>query len=847
MNKGPTDKQLIAWAIENKRVDILVEYKWGYILCPGQIELVRKIAFLEHRKMSVSAMTRWGKSFCVTIGLALLIDFGVPAKIAFLGPKQEQAGILRQYLAELILADKSLLSKAQIYVTGEERIVKEASRKRMTFKTGAEYRVFSGEGDADRLMGFGCVPPGAKIITNQGIMTAEQIWKTGEKLFIYSYNHKSKRCEFQRIKRKIMNPGRNLIKINYTKGDFIVTDNHPVYIKGKGYIEAKHVRNKDTLLKCNCYSNYYGNNSMLSMRKHNREKTESYSESKETLLQSQVQSRMAKGEEQSIVGRWEKENYLQRMWKRILHKQKSNKGKDLLQLRMQRQCSKETTKKKIDFNMQILWKRIPSYTRKKGLSVLFKSVCKQRSCGKNDDGKESSMERRNQKHAMGSRFQQETKKPNKGKGWSHVLFMWKDWILTNTSYRLQQAKQQERESCYFMPQLPLQDQLQKRDVEEVIVTRIEKIPAEEKTYNFEVENNNNYFVDGILTHNCDILVRDEACLINREAYTKSSRMLGDHPESAVEIELFNPWKRDNKAFEHTLDPAWHQIHIGWQQALKEGRTTQRFIDQQRKDLLPMEFTVLYDSNFPEQGEDSLFSLAWINAAEKINFNFHNMQINLRNQIEELRNQRHKMGESQFKSQMDQLQKELAKFINIIACDLAEGGKDETVIIWGIEYDNKFQVVGTYSEPKSEPMRVVGRIVNRAMSFIPGDVKGRVNIDRIGIGSGPLSRLKEVLHTERNLNNIKVTGCHFGEKAIKKDIFHNKKAENYFRLADLMRDQMIDIPVNHKIRAQLVAEGKDRTSSNRRIIVDPEDNSPDWADALVYLVWKDKSGMQFAFS
>jgi hypothetical protein len=501
MKQGPTDKQLIEWAVENKRVDILVEHKWGYILSPGQIELVRKIAFLEHRKMSVSAMTRWGKSFCVTIGLALLIDFGVPAKIAFLGPKQEQAGILRQYLAELILADKSLLSKAQIYVTGEERIVKEASRKRMTFKTGAEYRVFSGEGDADRLMGFGC----------------------------------------------------------------------------------------------------------------------------------------------------------------------------------------------------------------------------------------------------------------------------------------------------------------------------------------------------------DILIRDEACLINRTAYAKSSRMLGDHPESAVEIELFNPWKRDNKAFEHTLDPEWHQIHIGWQQAVKEGRTTQRFIDQQRKDLLPMEFTVLYDSNFPEQGEDSLFSLAWINAAEKINFNFHNMQINLRNQIEELRNQRHKMGESQFKSQMDQLQKELAKFINIIACDLAEGGKDETVIIWGIEYDNKFQVVGTYSEPKSEPMRVVGRIVNRAMSFIPGDVKGRVNIDRIGIGSGPLSRLKEVLHTERNLNNIKVTGCHFGEKAIKKDIFHNKKAENYFRLADLMRDQMIDIPVNHKIRAQLVAEGKDRTSSNRRIIVDPEDNSPDWADALVYLVWKDKSGMQFAFS
>ena len=155
MNKGPTDKELIDWAIKNKRVDILVKHKWGFDLAPGQIEMVRKIAFLEHNRISISAMTRYGKTQCVAFGIALLIDFGVPAKIAFIGPKQEQAGILRQYLADLILADKSLLSKAQIYVTGEERIGKEASRKRMTFNTGAEYRVFSAEGEADRLMGFG--------------------------------------------------------------------------------------------------------------------------------------------------------------------------------------------------------------------------------------------------------------------------------------------------------------------------------------------------------------------------------------------------------------------------------------------------------------------------------------------------------------------------------------------------------------------------------------------------------------------------------------------------------------------------------------------------------------------
>ena len=275
MIKNPTDKELIDLAIENKRVDILVEHKWGYILSKGQVEIVRKIAFMESKKLSVSAMTRYGKTQCVAIGVALILDFGIPVKIAFLGPKEEQAGILRQYLSELITTDKSLLSKAQLFATGIDRLGKEASKKRMTFTTGAEYRVFSGEGDADRLMGFGC----------------------------------------------------------------------------------------------------------------------------------------------------------------------------------------------------------------------------------------------------------------------------------------------------------------------------------------------------------DILIRDEACLINRTAYMKSSRMLGDNPDEAIVIELYNPWDTDNKAYEHSLNPEWDVIRIGWKQAVREGRTTEKFVMQQKKDLLPLEFTVLYESKFPDQSEDSLFSLKWIKNAEEKTFNF----------------------------------------------------------------------------------------------------------------------------------------------------------------------------------------------------------------------------------
>ena len=480
MNKGPTDKELIDWAIKNKRVDILVKHKWGFDLAPGQIEMVRKIAFLESNRISISAMTRYGKTQCVAFGMALLIDFGVPARIAFIGPKQEQAGILRQYLADLILADKSLLSKAQIYVTGEERIGKEASRKRMTFNTGAEYRVFSAEGEADRLMGFGA----------------------------------------------------------------------------------------------------------------------------------------------------------------------------------------------------------------------------------------------------------------------------------------------------------------------------------------------------------DIVIKDEACLISRTANAKIMRMLGDNPDNGVLIELYNPWNRDNVAFEHTMDPEFDVLQIGWSQAVKEGRTTQKFVNQQKKDLTPLEFTVLYDSQFPDQSEDSLFSLEWINMAEKTRYSFQERLDILVEQIKKLEKSRQSMGESEFVSRRRNLQQKLDSFRKIIACDPAEMGLDETVIVWGIEFENKFEVVGTYFEAKSDPMRVVGKIIDIAETFIEKEVKGTINIDRIGIGSGPLSRLKEVI-SEKNMKNIHVVGCHFGERAIKKDMFLNKKSENYFRLADIMRENLIDMPENYKIRNQLIAERWERTSANKKKVIDPEEKSPDW--------------------
>ena len=78
---------------KNENIWNTVKEKFGFELTLGQIEIVRKIAFREHKRISVSAYTRYGKTICVALGISLIIKFNKNIRIAFIGPKQEQAGL----------------------------------------------------------------------------------------------------------------------------------------------------------------------------------------------------------------------------------------------------------------------------------------------------------------------------------------------------------------------------------------------------------------------------------------------------------------------------------------------------------------------------------------------------------------------------------------------------------------------------------------------------------------------------------------------------------------------------------------------------------------------------------
>jgi|SRR3990167_2687552 len=296
----------------------------------------------------------------------------------------------------------------------------------------------------------------------------------------------------------------------------------------------------------------------------------------------------------------------------------------------------------------------------------------------------------------------------------------------------------------------------------------------------------------LMGYGADCLIIDESALISYEVFrSKISRMLGDSPDSLL-IEIGNPWARDNQFYEHWIDPAFKKIHVGYQTALNEGRVSPAFIQEQKQLLTPTEFQVLYESRFPDQEEDSLFKFSDVMFA-----------VNRLLKIEK--------GEI------------------VISSDPADKGMDFTVIMSGKHNKYHYAIEDIYSEAKSENTAIAGRILAK-QEEIQANI---INIDCIGVGIGVLSMVKEGQKT-RHTN---VIGCHFGESAVDSARFLNKKAENYFYLKALFEERRISIPDNKNLIKELMKIKWEFTGNGKIRIIDPEDKSPDFADALCYFCWR----------
>lgn len=293
----------------------------------------------------------------------------------------------------------------------------------------------------------------------------------------------------------------------------------------------------------------------------------------------------------------------------------------------------------------------------------------------------------------------------------------------------------------------------------------------------------------------DIVVTDEACLILDEVYRKRiSRMLGDKPDSKL-IVIVNPWNKLNFAYRAWLNPLFRKIHIDWRQALREGRVTETYLQEQRETLTSYEWSVLYESDFSDEAEDCLIRYDWIERAIKT--------------------------EIVFKSGTHKLW----------GLDVAEHGRDLTILTEAETDGVRYKVAPQQWLKDMETMATA----NHVAKIVPKNEN--LNVDSIGVGAGVYSRLKELKH---KAISVRVSEAPRRNPSLPKtttqdaDRYLNLKAQRYWELRTLFEMGLISIPNDPTLISQLSQMRYEFTPAGKIKIIDPE-KSPDYADSLMLII------------
>lgn len=147
--------------ITNKQIRTLFSLYFKYNnklfrLYDYQIPIVKNILFSEDRKICINATTRAGKSLVIAL-CAIIWALDRPnSKIVIIGPTYNHTRIIMDYIAEHI-SDSPWISEMVDLdrKVSVERLRKEVSKNRITFKNKSVIFLLSAEGKAERIVGRG--------------------------------------------------------------------------------------------------------------------------------------------------------------------------------------------------------------------------------------------------------------------------------------------------------------------------------------------------------------------------------------------------------------------------------------------------------------------------------------------------------------------------------------------------------------------------------------------------------------------------------------------------------------------------------------------------------------------
>jgi phage terminase large subunit len=303
---------------------------------------------------------------------------------------------------------------------------------------------------------------------------------------------------------------------------------------------------------------------------------------------------------------------------------------------------------------------------------------------------------------------------------------------------------------------------------------------------------------GLMGFGATIVLSDESSLIPDSMFSKILRMVGGYERGKL-IQLGNPFESNHfqRAFE---SPRYEKIVINKDQALKEGRITQEFLEEAKEDMPMMDWLIFYECEFPKMGaQDSLIPRDWVElAVNQPNCGGDHKQVGL---------------------------------------DVARFGGDKTVYV----YRKGGEVKRIEVQEQMDTMEIVGWMT----PFLNKDQPEVVAVDVIGIGSGVFDRLEELNDEDHFEGDLDIEDINVGEapttdEAKKK--FMNLRAQLFWNLRELFRPDKkghsrISIPKDEDLKRQ-IWELRYKYSSERKIKIEAKEEmkkrlgmSPDKGDAL----------------
>jgi len=219
---------------------------------------ILKAVFEGKRKITIRSTTRAGKSFIIAISAILYAIFNNNVRVGIIAPSYDKTKPIMDYVATMLSSNNIFDQIVMVDTEGMsklERLRKEVSKRRITFKNGSliEIKSIDLQKKGFGVMGFGydfviCFPYNTLINTNKGKLKIGEIVEKRKKVKVLSYNHKRKKLEFKRIKRYFKSKTVKLIELKMKENKLKCTPNHPIYVIGKGYTKASDVKEKDKVL-----------------------------------------------------------------------------------------------------------------------------------------------------------------------------------------------------------------------------------------------------------------------------------------------------------------------------------------------------------------------------------------------------------------------------------------------------------------------------------------------------------------------------------------------------------------------------------------------------------------------